>query len=136
VRKETAVVRTLIVEDNALFRELFKETLRSRFPTMEIVEASNGEEAFQSIKTSHPDLTFMDIELPGENGLKVTQKIRKLYPDITVIILTGYDWPEYREAAHQYTEYFLSKGLSSRKEILSLVDSIISKRRKKKVHVS
>lgn len=104
---------------------------------MEIVEASNGEEAFQSIESVPPDLTFMDIELPGENGLKITQRLKERYPDITVIILTGYDWPEYREAAHQYTEYFLSKGTSSRKEILSLVESILSRgHKKKKMHVS
>jgi DNA-binding NarL/FixJ family response regulator len=104
---------------------------------MEIIEASNGEEAFERIETLPPDITFMDIELPGENGLKVTQKIKKLHPEITVIFLTGYDWPEYREAAHQYTDYFLSKGSSSRKEILALVDSILSRRSKgRKSHLA
>jgi DNA-binding NarL/FixJ family response regulator len=125
-------VKTLIVEDSAMFRQLFKETLCSEFPSMEVLEAASGEEAFQKIETFSPDLAFMDIELPGENGLKVTQKIKDLYPDITVVILTGYDWPEYREAACPYAEHFLSKGSSTRKEILMLVESILSKKGKRK----
>ena len=135
-QKGENLVKTLIVEDSAIFRQLFKETLRSRFPSMEVLEAASGEEAFQKIEAFSPDITFMDIELPGENGLELTQKIKDLYPDITVIILTGYDWPEYREAAYPYTDYFLSKGSSTRKEILKLVESIFSKKGKRKVHRS
>jgi len=44
----------------------------------------------------------MDIRLPGENGLELTKKIRAIYPNITIFILTQYDMPEYREAASQY----------------------------------
>ena len=91
--------RTLIVEDSAIYRKLLKETLRSRFPSMEIIEAENGEEAMQQISAHTPDLIFMDIKLPGENGLELTGKIKAKYPDVAVIILTSYDSPEYREAA-------------------------------------
>ena len=123
-------MRTLLVEDSVFFRQLFKETLRSRFPSMEILEVSNAEEASQIIESFVPDLVFVDIELPGENGLKLTKKIKASCPGITVVILTGYDWPEYREAARQYTEHFLSKGSSTRSGILALVESILSKRGK------
>ena len=78
----------------------------------------------------------MDIRLPGENGLMVTKKLRSLFPDIAVIILTGYDWPEYREAAYHYTQYFLSKGLSTRKEILALVESILTREGKMEIQKS
>ncbi len=128
-------MRILLVEDSPFFRQLFKETLLSRFPSTEVLEASHAEEASQKIESFLPDLAFVDIELPGENGLMLAKRIKSLHPNITVIILTGYDWPEYREAARQYTEYFLSKGASTRREILALVESILSKRSKsKKVH--
>jgi DNA-binding NarL/FixJ family response regulator len=69
----------------------------------------------------------MDIKLPGENGLEVTRKMKARYSNIIVIILTSYDLPEYREAAGQFgADYFLSKGSSSREEIMTLVDSIYS----------
>ena len=121
--------RTLIVEDSAIYRKLLKETLWSRFPSMEIIEAENGEEAMQQISAHTPDLIFMDIKLPGENGLELTGKIKARYPDVAVIILTSYDSPEYREAAAQVkADHFLSKGSSSKEGILALVDSILAGR--------
>jgi two-component system response regulator YesN len=119
--------RTLIVEDNLFFRDLLKETLHSRFPSMAISEAGNAEEALDEIDTLPPDLIFMDIRLPGESGLELTKKIKTQHPDITIIILTSYDLPEYREAANKFqANYFLSKGSSTKESILTLVESILS----------
>jgi len=126
---QTVVSKALIVEDSAIFRKLLKETLRSRFPSMEIFEAADGGEAMQKILSNPPDLIFMDIKLPGESGLEMTAKIKAKYPDVIVIILTSYDSPEYREAAAQAkANYFLSKGSSSKESILTLVESALAGR--------
>jgi DNA-binding NarL/FixJ family response regulator len=123
------VPKVLIVEDSAFYRQLLKEALHSRFPSMEIFEAADGEEAFRKIEGALPDLAFVDIKLPGESGLELTQKIKGQYPNIIIIILTAYDIPEYREAAYQYkANYFLSKGSTSKEDILTLVGSILSER--------
>ena len=115
-----AMKRVLIVEDNAYFLQFFKETLHSRVPSMEILEAANGEEALQKIKTLPPDAILMDLRLPGENGIELTKKIKARYPDIIVVILTNYDLPEYREAAYQSgANHFLSKD-----SFLKMMDSI------------
>jgi YesN/AraC family two-component response regulator len=93
---------------------------------MEIMEAEDGEEAMQKISPYPPDLIFMDIKLPGENGLELTRKIKAKYPDVIVIVLTSYDTLEYREAAaHAKADHFLSKGSSSKEGILALVESIL-----------
>ena len=124
------MIRTLIVEDSAFYRQLLKEALNSRFPRMDIFEATDGEEALEKIKAQLPDLVFMDIKLPGESGLDFTKKIKTQNPNIVVIILTAYDIPEYREAAKQYkADYFLSKGSATKEDILTLVDSILLDRR-------
>jgi len=124
------MIRTLIVEDSVFYRQLLKEALHSRFPSMDIFEATDGEEALQKIETLLPDLIFMDIKLPGESGLDLTKKIKSKHPNIIIIILTAYDIPEYREAVYQYkANYFLSKGSASKEDILTLVDSILSDRR-------
>jgi DNA-binding NarL/FixJ family response regulator len=116
--------RILIVEDNAFFLQFLKETLHSRFPTTDITEASNGEEALQKIKTLPPDAIFMDLRLPGENGLELTKKIKTQYPDIIVVILTNYDLPEYREAAYQCrADHFLPKD-----SFLKMIDSFLPNR--------
>lgn len=124
----TGSIKVLIVEDSTLFRHLFKEMLQDRFPSVEIYEAIDGEEALLQVETLRPNLIFMDIRLPGENGLQLTQKIKARYPNIIVIILTGYDLPEYREVSSRYADYFFSKDSSTTQNIFTLLRSIFPNR--------
>jgi len=102
--------RILLVEDNAYFMRFLKETLHTRLPSIDILEAKTGEEALQRIETFSPDTIFTDLRLPGANGLELTQKIKAQYPNTIVVIITNYDLPEYREAAYQFgADHFLSK---------------------------
>ncbi len=117
--------RVLLVEDNRTSREAFKETLSDHFGSLVIDEAADGDEALQKIKAAPPDLIFMDIRLPGTNGLRLTQNIKKDFPNIRIAILTGYDLPEYRKAAAQSgAEGFFVKESLNWDEIENLVESI------------
>lgn len=119
--------RTLIVEDNLTFRQTLRNLLYSRFPWMAIEEAKEGKECLQKLDAQRPDLVFMDIKLPGENGLELTKKIKKSSPETIVIILTSYDLPEYRQAAYKNgADHYVSKGSSTAEQILSLVESVLS----------
>ncbi|MGZ3493886.1 MAG: response regulator [Thermodesulfobacteriota bacterium] len=105
--------KTLIVEDNVTFRQMLKERLGSRFPTMEIEEELDGRDLFNKIDSFHFKIVFMDIRLPGENGLELTKKIKQNYPDIIIVILTSYDLPEYRQAAlKSMADCFVPRGSS------------------------
>jgi DNA-binding NarL/FixJ family response regulator len=118
--------KTMLVEDSSPVRQLVKVTLKDQFPSMEIIEAADGVEAFQKIDSHAPNLIFMDIGLPGENGLELTRKIKAGYPDVIVIILTTHDSPEYQEAANQYkADYFFSKDALGNDGIFTLVKSIL-----------
>ncbi len=121
--------RTMLVEDNLLFRRLMKDSLWARFPSMEIVEAGDGTEALERIDARVPDLIFMDIQLPGQNGLELTGKIKQLHPGVVVIILTSYDSPEYREAAARFkADHFFSKDSLMEAGVIPLVESILSEK--------
>jgi DNA-binding NarL/FixJ family response regulator len=114
----------LIVEDNVFFLQFLRRILSARFPWADILEAVNGEEALQKIKMFPPDAIFMDLRLPGENGLELTKKIKAQYPNIVVVIITNYDFPEYREAAYQSkADHFLSKD-----SFLKMINSILPNR--------
>jgi len=119
------MLSVLLVEDNRIYRETFKDNLRQHFPVVSVSEAGNADEALQKIKGTPPDLIFIDIRLPGMNGLQLTQRIKKDFPKIPVVILTGYDLPEYREAAIQYGAdgFFVKESLQWEK-IEALVKSI------------
>ena len=100
--------KILIVEDNNIYRELFRNILQRTFPKITIEEATDGREALYKVDAFLPDLIFMDIHLGEENGLELTRQIKEMHPNIHVVILTFYDIPEYRRAALQYgTDGFL-----------------------------
>ena len=118
--------KVLIVEDSTLFLELLKGTLHDQFPSIEIGEAVDAEEALLKTAVLLPDLIFMDIRLPGGNGLELTKKIKNRHPNIIIVILTGFDLPEYREASRQYADYFFSKDSSTTESIFELIKSVLS----------
>ncbi len=120
-------INVLIVEDNFTFRTALREILKTQFPNMAIEEAADGDEALKKIHTCPPTLVFMDIKLPGENGLEITRRIKTEYPDMIVMILTSYDLPEYRDAAIRYgANHFIIKGSSTFEEIYSLIERIVA----------
>lgn len=117
-------LRTLIVEDSSLFRQTLKESLQMSFSAIAIDEAANGAEALQRVNASLPDLILMDIRLPGESGLGLTKKIKEIYPDVTVFILTHYDTPECREAASRHgADRFIAKDSLNRMRLEELIKS-------------
>jgi CheY-like chemotaxis protein len=94
---------------------------------MIIAEAGDGEEALGKIDTLLPNLIFMDINLPGENGLELTRKIKTTHPETPIIILTSYDLPEYRQVAYENgANSFLVKGCFNLEELITMVESLIS----------
>jgi DNA-binding NarL/FixJ family response regulator len=119
-------IRILIVDDSDRFRELLKKALLASFPKVAIDEAANRDEALQKVEASVPDLIFMDIRLREENGLELTKVIKETHPNITVLVVTGYDMPEYRETASRYgVDRFLVKTFLNYAELEELVKSYL-----------
>ena len=117
----------LIVDDNSLVRETTRSYLESKFPALEVNEAVDGDDAFNQIRERLPDLIMMDIRLPGENGLKLTRKIKELYPQIVVVIFTSYDMPEYRKAAFENgAAFFLSKSSLHNKKLIGVINATLA----------
>ncbi len=115
--------KTLIVEDSATFRKTFREALCRQFPDMIIQESADGNEVLEKVTSFQPNLIFMDIRLPGKNGLALTGKIKKADAGIRIIILTDYDLPEYRTAAFgNGADHFVSKGSLNMNEIVGIVE--------------
>jgi len=117
---------TLIIQDDATFRQLLKEGLRVRFPVMVVDEARNVGEALQAIKSVLPDLIFVDVRLQGENGFDLVRRIKSDHSEVPVFILTDYDLDEYREAARRSgADHFLVKAAWSWDEVTGLVKSLL-----------
>ena len=103
--------------------------LSLRFPAISIDEASDGEEALLKLSETTPDLIFMDIRLPGKNGLEITKIIKKDNAGVQIVILTSYDIPEYRTAAFSSgASHFFTKGNAGSEEIADFVRSVLERK--------
>jgi DNA-binding NarL/FixJ family response regulator len=119
----------LIVEDSIILRKRIRKILLSKFPSLNIAEASNENNAFSEIRKNPPTLVIMDIRLAGNSGLNLVKKIKDRYPLIPIAINTNHDSPEYKNAAIQAgVDYFLSKKSNSINDLVSLTQSICLKR--------
>lgn len=78
--------RVLVVEDQPFSQRLLLEMLRQSFT---VDTASDAKEALQQYLDYAPDITFLDIELPGENGHTLARFFKSLDPDAYIVMVTG-----------------------------------------------
>jgi DNA-binding NarL/FixJ family response regulator len=90
----SARLRVLCVDDHPILRDGL-ELIIGRQPDMEIVgSAATGEEALDVFPTSRPDVTLMDLRLPGMTGLETIRAIRRLDSQARIVVLTMYQGDE------------------------------------------
>jgi len=92
-------MKLLIVEDNSGVRHLIRNLVGS--VAQEIRECSDGAEALAAYAAGRPDLVLMDIEMKAMDGITATRHIKAADPSARVIIVTDYDQPDLRQAAHE-----------------------------------
>ncbi len=101
--------RCVIADDERLMRDQLRARLAEVWPELEVVaEAKNGSEAVQLVETHHPDLVFLDIRMPGLNGVEAARAIAQLpsdnnkanndeddagsgWPGCQIVFVTAYD---------------------------------------------
>ncbi len=94
-RKERELKRLIVVDDHSLAREGLWDMLADE-PEFEMIgEAANGREALALCSRLHPDLVLMDVRMPEMDGLTATRKIKERYPEISVLMVTMHENPDY-----------------------------------------
>ena len=79
--------KILLVDDDDIFRSEFREA----FEEYGVVEASNGQDALKILKKPNEiDVVILDVRMSGMNGIEVLTRIKELYPEVGIIIFTGY----------------------------------------------
>ena len=78
----------LVVDDEGTIRKTLRMALE--YEGYDVAEASSGSEAIELCQRHLPDLTFLDIKMPGMDGLEVLEQMRKMWPAVQVIMVSGH----------------------------------------------
>lgn len=84
-------LRVMIVDDTVTYRSILKETLSKASMVEVVATARHGEDALAKLNTQPVDLVLLDVEMPIMDGLTTLKEIKRLYPKISVVMVSGVD---------------------------------------------
>ncbi|GBF75022.1 DNA-binding response regulator [Paenibacillus sp. 598K] len=115
--------KVLLVEDEQVIRQGLRELIGQSAPSYEVIgEMGSGLEALMYMKSEVPDLIITDIRMREMDGLTLVEKVRQMYPELLVMILSGYGEFEYAQKAIQYgVLHYLLKPIE-RHELVSALE--------------
>ena len=88
---ESRTIRVLAVDDHALLRQGIASLVNAE-PDIELIaQAATGREAIEQFRKHRPDVTLMDLQMPGMSGIEATIGIRSEFPNARILVLTTYE---------------------------------------------
>lgn len=84
------IIRILTVDDHPLLRRGIAALIKAEPDLKLVAEAANGEEAIERFRSHRPDITLMDLQLPGLDGIEAISRILREAPEARIIVLTTY----------------------------------------------
>lgn len=120
--------RILVADDEGIMLEAFKSVIAGAFGEECVVEtAKTGRAVTEIAETFHPDVVFMDIHMPGINGIQAMREIRKFNTTALFYVVSAYDKFDYaKEAIDLGVERYLTKPIP-RAKIIAAVEEAIGK---------
>lgn len=88
------MIKVVLTDDHNLFRQGIRYLLSLMEGIDLIYETSGGNELIEKLETEVPDILLLDLDMPQPNGIETLKRIRPIYPDLGVIILTTYNDPK------------------------------------------
>jgi two-component system response regulator NreC len=119
------MIRILVVDDHAIVRSGLITLLNDQKTREVIGEAAEGNEAIAKAIELKPDVVLMDLSMPhGKDGMTATAELKKLMPDIAILVLTMHDDDEYLfRAIHAGASGYILKN-APHEELISAIHSI------------
>ncbi|MFC4301839.1 response regulator [Cohnella boryungensis] len=117
------MIQLMIVDDESIFRDYLRMVLPWEEYGFEIAgEARNGEEALELARRIRPDIALIDINMPFMDGLELTGRLKEIYPETGIILITGHNEFEYaRRAIKLGVEDYVLKPFTKEELLLTLL---------------
>jgi len=113
----------LIVDDSEQIRQRLVTLLAESSQIRIVGQAGDSREALEALQRLRPDTVILDIRLPGTSGIELLKEIKARYPEMTVIMLTNFDYALYRRQCRQLgADHFLNKTLEFEKIVDTIMD--------------
>ena len=107
-----APIRLLSVDDHPLMREGIAAILRNQSDMLLVAEAANGREALERFREHRPDVTLMDLRLPGMSGVEAIHTVIARHPEAKFVVLTTYEGDEdIHQALEAGARSYIIKGM-------------------------
>lgn len=106
-------MNTLIVDDEKMILSMITQRVRNVLPCAELHPFSKSREAAEYADTAFVDLAFLDINMPGMDGLTLAKHLKKLIPGISIVFCTGYS--EYADEAARIGDGYITKPVTEEK---------------------
>ncbi len=84
------MIRVLAVDDHALVRDGIAFSIQSESDMTVVAQAATGQEAIELFRLHRPDVTLMDLQMPGMNGIDAMLVIKEEFPSARIIVITTY----------------------------------------------
>lgn len=119
--------KVMIADDEKIAIDSLKYIIEKNFNEVEVIStARSGREAIEKVEEAVPDIIFMDIRMPGINGIEAIREIKKQHRQIVVIILTAFDQFDFaKEAVNLGVMEYLLKPVN-RIKVVEVVNKAIS----------
>jgi DNA-binding NarL/FixJ family response regulator len=91
-------VKVLLVDDHRMFREGIRTRLARHARFKVVGEAANSDEAIRVMQQTVPSIVILDIRMPGSSGIDLARRLRREWPDVKILVLSGYDFDQYVRA--------------------------------------
>lgn len=101
----------LIVDDSDFIRGRLAAMVQETDYYGTVFQAKDSFQAYEIFFASLPDIVILDIHIPGDNGIKVLEKLKKARPEVQIFILTNYPYDQYRKRCIELgADYFFEKN--------------------------
>ncbi|NOY65197.1 MAG: sigma-54-dependent Fis family transcriptional regulator [Nitrospirae bacterium] len=120
--------RVLVIDDEAIVRVSCERVLRPE--GFEVVVTSRGDEAIELLEKEPYDVVLTDLKMPDMDGLEVLKIIKERWPDIQVIIITGYGTISTAVQAIKMGAYEYIEKPFTPQDILQVVEKVIKEKKK------
>jgi DNA-binding NarL/FixJ family response regulator len=89
------MITVLLVDDHPIVRDGLRRVLEEQPDISVVGEAGDGEQAIDQVRLHNPRVVVMDVQMPKLDGIRATRQIHKQFPEVRILILSGYDNDRY-----------------------------------------